>query len=110
MILNLPITFYCCFMWRNFSANPKKKDDYLWAMKISFLKKDDNDDWKKRRQATSFGGVFGVASELGKKYTYFNEGSMKIMASLVPDEIIYNISDYSKREFDACLMIGDVSG
>lgn len=77
-------------------------------MKISFLKKDDEMEWKKRkRQSTA---LFGVASELGKKYTYFSEGSLKVMASLVPDEVIYNIKDYSRREFDACLMIGDVSG
>lgn len=81
-------------------------------MKVNLIKKDDpNENWKKRnggekRKLSSF----GVAAELGKKYTYFNEGTMKIMASLVPDEVIYNISDYSKREFDACLMIGDVSG
>lgn len=81
-------------------------------MKVSFIKKDDpNENWKKRNGAVKRKvSGHGVAAELGKKYTYFNEGTMKIMASLVPDEVIYNISDYSKREFDACLMIGDVSG
>lgn len=32
------------------------------------------------------------------------------MASLVPDEIIYNFSDYSTREYNAALMFADVSG
>ena len=34
----------------------------------------------------------------------------KIMASFVPDEIIYSISDYSIRKYDAVLVLGDVSG
>lgn len=78
-------------------------------MKISFIKKEEDDSWKRRKQ-NSLSNVFGVASQLGKKYTFFDEGSTKIIASLVPDEVIYNINDYGKREFDACLMIGDVSG
>lgn len=36
--------------------------------------------------------------------------NVKVMASLVPDEIIYNVKDYSIRKYDACLLFGDVSG
>lgn len=32
------------------------------------------------------------------------------LASLVPDEIIYNVNDYENRNYDACLLFGDVSG
>lgn len=86
------------------------RDEYKWALKISFLKKYEEEDWKKRRQKSDVIDVHGVASELGKKYTYFSEGSMKILASLVPDEVIYNMNDYSIKEFDGCLLFGDVSG
>lgn len=34
----------------------------------------------------------------------------KVLASLVPDEIIYNVNDYSHRHYDCCLLFGDVSG
>lgn len=34
----------------------------------------------------------------------------KVLASLVPDEIIYNVNDYTHRHYDSCLLFGDVSG
>lgn len=39
-----------------------------------------------------------------------NDDQTKLMASLVPDEVIYNVDDYSHREYDACFLFGDVSG
>lgn len=32
------------------------------------------------------------------------------LATLVPDEVIYNVNDYETRQFDGCLLFGDVSG
>ncbi|CAH0554599.1 unnamed protein product [Brassicogethes aeneus] len=34
----------------------------------------------------------------------------KIIASFLPDEIIYNVDDYSHRSFDCAILAGDVSG
>lgn len=42
--------------------------------------------------------------------TTIGDRQTKVMASLVPDEVIYNVNDYNHREYDACFLFGDVSG
>ena len=39
-----------------------------------------------------------------------DEGKTKVLASLVPDEIVFDCNDYSDRPYDVCLLFGDVSG
>lgn len=70
--------------------------------------REDDTEWKKRRAVPLLELKNG--SNNGSYFTQFDEGHTRILASLVPDEIIYNIGDYSKREFDGCLLFGDVSG
>lgn len=38
------------------------------------------------------------------------EVKAKILASFVPDDIIYNVGNYSHRKHEICLLFGDVSG
>ncbi|KAL3270905.1 hypothetical protein HHI36_021414 [Cryptolaemus montrouzieri] len=38
------------------------------------------------------------------------EKRTKISASLIPDEVIQNVNDYSHKHYNACLLFGDVSG
>lgn len=76
-------------------------------MSNDIVKEPGSSDWKHRR------AVPLVQLSQGNKASYFtlyDEGHTRIMASMVPDEIIYNIGDYSKRDFDGCLLFGDVSG
>lgn len=90
-------------------VDKRKEKEYQWAMKASVIKQDDTDDWKSRR-ATPLDQLQPSRMLYNRNYSYYDEGHLRIMASLVPDEILYNINDYSKREFDACLLFGDVSG
>ncbi|CAG9821448.1 unnamed protein product, partial [Phaedon cochleariae] len=95
-----------------------KKDELQWFRKssLSMRQQDDNEEWKKRR-ATPLSELHSLARRATNTTTttsanssFFDEGHTRIMASLVPDEIIYNVADYSKREFEGCLLFGDVSG
>ncbi|XP_050306071.1 adenylate cyclase type 10-like isoform X2 [Anthonomus grandis grandis] len=85
--------------------------EYNWAMRTSMLKEDD--DWKNRRaiplkeQKRSFDIPTDESSILSLQR---EEDQTRIFASLVPDEVIYHITDYTRRNFDACLLFGDVSG
>lgn len=74
--------------------------------------KEDDDEWKKRRAVplVELKSRSSYGSNVSSYYTLYDEGHTRTMASLVPDEIIYNIGDYSKRDFDGCLLFGDVSG
>ncbi|XP_044763888.1 adenylate cyclase type 10-like isoform X2 [Coccinella septempunctata] len=40
----------------------------------------------------------------------FWEAKTKILASLLPDEVLQNVNDYSHKHYNACLLLGDVSG
>ncbi|KAJ8963086.1 hypothetical protein NQ318_018550 [Aromia moschata] len=90
----------------------KKDDEIEWQLRNSIIKEDDSNEWKKRRAAplTDLQKLAKKVTFKEKGYTFYDEGQTRIMASLVPDEIIYNIGDYSKRKFSGCLLCGDVSG
>lgn len=40
----------------------------------------------------------------------FWEAKTKILASLLPDEVLQDVNDYSHKNYNACLLLGDVSG
>ncbi|XP_023310324.1 adenylate cyclase type 10-like [Anoplophora glabripennis] len=89
----------------------KKVDDVIWQMSTDIVTKSGNTDWKNRRAVPLVELKQTANQGSGASYfTLYDEGHTRIMASMVPDEIIYNIRDYSKREFDGCLLFGDVSG
>nr|CAI5849851.1 unnamed protein product [Callosobruchus analis] len=71
----------------------------------------DSDEWKKRR-SIPISEVIQPARpyETDRSNSFAEEGLTRTMASLVPDEILYNINDYTKRDLEACLLFGDVSG
>ncbi|XP_068895089.1 adenylate cyclase type 10-like isoform X2 [Tenebrio molitor] len=84
------------------------QEEYIWAMRTSSYRASDTDLWKDRRSLRS-------SSQMRKKSKSVLDTSMgdrqtKVMASLVPDEVIYNLNDYSHRQYDACFLFGDVSG
>nr|CAH7718092.1 unnamed protein product [Callosobruchus chinensis] len=71
----------------------------------------DSDEWKKRRSIPISEVVQPARSyETEISHSFAEEGLTRTMASLVPDEILYNINDYTKRDLEACLLFGDVSG
>ncbi|KAG5893841.1 hypothetical protein JTB14_002567 [Gonioctena quinquepunctata] len=90
-------------------TSEKDQEEYLWALKAT-MSVQDSDEWKNRRAIPL--SQMDQARRLVPQgsSSAFDESHTRIMASLVPDEIIYNISDYSKRDFEACLLFGDVSG
>jgi hypothetical protein len=83
------------------------QEEYIWAMRTSAYRESDSELWKDRRSVsrTQFPPKSKslVDSSIGDRQT-------KVMASLVPDEVIYNVDDYSHRQYDACFLFGDVSG
>ncbi|KAJ8924439.1 hypothetical protein NQ315_007236 [Exocentrus adspersus] len=91
-------------------TDENKVDDVVWQMTSDIIKEDDS-EWKKRRAVplVDLKDSNGPGSKTSY-FTMYDEGHTRILASLVPDEIIYNIGDYSKRDFDGCLLFGDVSG
>ncbi|CAH1970769.1 unnamed protein product [Acanthoscelides obtectus] len=71
----------------------------------------DSDEWKNRRSIPISEMMQASRTYEGDKANSFaEEGLTRTMASLVPDEILYNINDYTKRDLEACLLFGDVSG
>lgn len=84
-------------------------EDYIWAMRTSFHRDSDSELWKERRAQQPLVSSSTVI-ETGKNKVSADDNNVKVMASLVPDEIIYNVKDYSIRKYDACLLFGDVSG
>ena len=42
--------------------------------------------------------------------TIKSQKQAEVMASLVPDEVIYNVDDYNHRIYEASFLFGDVSG
>lgn len=86
------------------------QEEYIWAMRTR-LYSEDADDWKDRRISDTSSTEYeaqkpdqkgGIASS--------DEYNTKVLASLVPDEIIFDCNDYTHRPYDACLLFGDVSG
>lgn len=51
----------------------------------------------------SIANVFGNSTTL-------QDAQNKIIASFVPDDIIYHLNDYSHRSYEICLLFSDVSG
>ncbi|XP_057665067.1 uncharacterized protein LOC130899276 [Diorhabda carinulata] len=89
------------------NSSEKSTEEYSWALKGNLLLSEVNEKWtEKKKQLTHA----HVRTRFESKTIQIDENHVRIMASLVPDEIIYNIGDYSKRDMDACLLFGDVSG
>uniref|UniRef100_A0A6P7FT00 Adenylate cyclase type 10-like n=1 Tax=Diabrotica virgifera virgifera TaxID=50390 RepID=A0A6P7FT00_DIAVI len=80
--------------------------EYLWALKSSIIQSAEAEEFRKRRTTPSI----TVKRRGETNEDNYVERHVRIMASLVPDEIIYNIGDYSMKDLDACLLFGDVSG
>ncbi|CAG9762740.1 unnamed protein product [Ceutorhynchus assimilis] len=87
-------------------------DDPEWAIGAKMFKGDESDEWKNRRAIplTETSSFLRAHDSGGILNTQREEDHTRIFASLVPDEVIYHIQDYTKRTFDACLLFGDVSG
>lgn len=73
---------------------------------------DEDNEWKNRvpQAMSSADDVQRMVSRNRSVIPMNDDHQTKVLASLVPDEIIYNITDYSHRHYDACLLFGDVSG
>lgn len=74
------------------------------------LFKNNNDEWKNRRAAPITNTPILRTTDSNSLSLQREEEHTRIFASLVPDEVIYHIHDYTRRNFDACLLFGDVSG
>ncbi|VEN34229.1 unnamed protein product, partial [Callosobruchus maculatus] len=84
----------------------KKDDEYKWAMRAGILQQD-SDEWKNRRSIPISEVVQPARPyESERSNSFAEEGLTRTMASLVPDEILYNINDYTKRDLEACLLFG----
>lgn len=81
-------------------------------MRSSFQRDSDSELWKERRAKHPLvNSVTAVENKKSKnEFSTTDDYNVKVMASLVPDEIVYNVKDYSIRKYDACLLFGDVSG
>ncbi|KAL3287919.1 hypothetical protein HHI36_002375 [Cryptolaemus montrouzieri] len=86
-----------------------EQEEYVWAMRTSV-----NEQKLLEEQEEE------MEDEDDEKVTLFDreEGTMNmllvykttILASFVPDEIIFNLNDYTSKTFDASILCGDVSG
>ncbi|XP_076268027.1 adenylate cyclase type 10-like [Rhynchophorus ferrugineus] len=93
------------------SKDSHESNDYFWAMSTSIFKDDGGDDWKQRRAIPlQRKRVSDNQSDNSLTTEWAREEHTRIFASLVPDEVIYHINDYSRRYFEGCLLFGDVSG
>ncbi|XP_030764009.1 adenylate cyclase type 10-like isoform X2 [Sitophilus oryzae] len=84
--------------------------DYYLAMNSTIFKEPGSEDWKKRRAIPLQTSSQQKQSENIVSSEWSRDEHTRIFASLVPDEVIYHINDYSRRHFDGCLLFGDVSG
>ncbi|KAB0803414.1 hypothetical protein PPYR_00384 [Photinus pyralis] len=86
----------------------------LTLMKINSNRRDDSDLWKNRRpQPLKSGVIYPIKKRKAANKVLLpmtDNHTSKVLATLIPDEIIYNVSDLSKRRYDACLLFGDISG
>lgn len=73
---------------------------------INILDQIEDEEWKDRKK------MLQSKSSIirGKTFVPKDNYESKVLASLVPDEIIFQVNDYSHRHYDACLLFGDVSG
>lgn len=83
-------------------------------MRTSIQGDSDSELWKERRPTPLAESLTSCVPKKGKRAKNVlptsDDYNVKVMASLVPDEIIYNVNDYSIRKYDSCLLFGDVSG
>ncbi|KYB27283.1 Adenylate cyclase type 10-like Protein [Tribolium castaneum] len=86
--------------------NQLGQEEYIWAMRTSGRRDSDVEVRKAGRSYQS--GLLGKKSKSVVEST--DDRQTKVMASLVPDEVIYNVDDYTHRKYDACFLFGDVSG
>lgn len=95
--------------------NNKEQDQYRWTVETNEFISSSDTAWRERRATPLSAGVKRALpmqrknkskSLIPMSYTH----TTKVLASLVPDEIIYNVNDYSHRYYDSCLLFGDVSG
>lgn len=90
------------------------EEEYIMAMRIN-ANRDDSEAWRERRSNPLPSGPGGYPINRRKTLTkglipMTDDHASKVLASLVPDEIIFNVNDYSPRPYNVCLLFGDVSG
>ncbi|XP_044265856.1 adenylate cyclase type 10-like isoform X2 [Tribolium madens] len=86
--------------------NQLGQEEFIWAMRTSGRRDSDLEVRKDGRSYQS--GLLGKKSK--NVVDSIDDRQTKVMASLVPDEVIYNVDDYRHRKYDACFLFGDVSG
>ena len=91
------------------AVNHTGQEEYIWAMRASLYRESDVELWKDRKRHDNSRSAVNVASRT-KSLLETTTYQTKIMASLVPDEVIHNVEDYSHRQYEACFLFGDVSG
>lgn len=77
------------------------QEEYIWAMRYRF---------REIEQKSTETAVVKARHDQITTEQHNDDHQTKILASLVPDEIIYNVNDYSHRNYECCLLFGDVSG
>lgn len=90
-------------------------EDYIWAIRSSFQQDSDSELWKERRATPLLNTSTDTVARRKRRSSRnvdptADDYNVRVMASLVPDEIIYNVNDYSIKSYDACFLFGDVSG
>lgn len=99
-----------------FSVNEQNtEEEYILAMRTTAYNRDVSDEmWRHRRSKPLEPGQPLIAQRKKTRAKSLipmtDDHTAKVLASLVPDEIIYNVNDYSNRPYDVCLLFGDVSG
>lgn len=84
------------------------QEEYIWAMRTSAFRETDDDSWKSRYLPKT-------STSLEKKSKMFESTTVidqqtQVLASLVPDEVIEKVTDYSHRHYEGAMLFGDVSG
>lgn len=105
---NQPTKIWCNWSTIVLSVNQLGQEEYIWAMRTSAYRESDSELWKERR-STPLTSQSQIKKDKSMHYTT-DDHQTKVMASLVPDEVIYNVNDYAHRHYDACFLFGDVSG
>ncbi|KAF5292379.1 hypothetical protein FQA39_LY03413 [Lamprigera yunnana] len=94
--------------------NENVEEEYICSMRIH-ANQEDSETWKDRKLASLQPGSSTNPNQrrksIAKNISRSQEDHVtEVLASLVPDEIIYNVNDYSNRPYNACFLLGDVSG
>lgn len=87
------------------------QEEYIWAMR--YRGRESEREVHKDRTASQETPDNEQYLKRGRSKQIINvqdDHQTKVLASLVPDEIIYNVNDYTHRHYDSCLLFGDVSG